>query len=175
MKIIKIAILAFLVSSFLTLGIDLEVKSLMNNKVELKIPKDFEIMSKEMLQLKYARGNAPTLVYTDKTGGINVAMNYTQSKANQANIGEFKDYLVKTFKGGFPDAEWKDTGFKVINGKKVGYIEVITPAIDTKIYNLLFFTDMGGRLLLCTFNCTHKSINDWQPAAKEIMESLKIK
>jgi len=175
MKTIKIAVVAFLVMSFATFVIDLEVKSLMDGKIELKIPKDFKIMSKEMLELKYPRGNPPTLVYTNESGGINVAMNHTKSKATQDNLGEFKEYLVKTFKSGFPSAEWKDTGFEVINGKKVGYIEVITPAIDTKIYNLLFFTDVDGRLMLCTFNCTEKSIGEWAPVAKEIMGSLKVK
>ena len=62
-----------------------------------------------------------------------------------------------------------------MNGRKVGFVELITPAIDTKVYNLIFFTDLNGQLLLCTFNCTEKNIGQWQPAAKEIMASLKLK
>jgi len=62
-----------------------------------------------------------------------------------------------------------------INGRKVGYLEFITPVIDTDIYNLMFFTDLDGQLLLGTFNCTKRSIDEWQSTAKEIMNSLKIK
>jgi hypothetical protein len=53
-----------------------------------------------------------------------------------------------------------------INGKEVGYLEFLTSAMDTEIYNLIFFTDLDGKLLLCTFNCTKKSIDEWSTIAK---------
>jgi hypothetical protein len=154
--------------------VELETKIFLNGKVKLSIPKEFGIMSEEMMKIKYPSERRPTLVYTDESGGINVALNLTQSQANQDNISEYKDYFIKTFKGLYPSATWKDNGVKVINGRKIGYLELVTPAIDTEIYNLMFFTDLDGKLLLCTFNCTKESINDWSPIANEIMNSLII-
>jgi hypothetical protein len=90
-------------------------------------------------------------------------------------IPDYKNNLVKTFKNSYPSAQWKENGLKTVNGKIVGYLELVTPAIDTEIYNLIFFTDLDGKLLLCAFNCTKKSIDEWSPIAKEIMNSLKIK
>ena len=156
-------------------NIDLETKSLLNDKVELKIPKDFDIMSEELLKLKYPSERRPTLVYSNESGGINVALNLTQNQASQELIPAYKDNFVQTFKNLYPSAEWKDSGVKTINGRKVGYLELVTPSIDTEIYNLMFFTDLDGKLLLCTFNCTKKSIDKWTPTTKEIMNSLKIK
>jgi hypothetical protein len=164
----------FLISATFT-KIELGLKSLLNDKVELKIPLDFEIMSDEMIQTKYPSANRPTLVYTNKSGGINVALNLTQHQANQNIISSYKDTFVQSFKNAYPSAVWKDSGVKEINGRKVGYIELVTPAIDTEIYNLVFFTDLEGKLLLCTFNCTKKDTRDWIPIANEIMNSLKIK
>ncbi len=155
--------------------IDLEIKSLLNDKVELKIPKRFDIMSEKMAKMKYPSERRPTIVYTNESGGINVGLNLTKSKASQENISSFKDMMLKTFKNAYPSAEWIDNGVKEINGRKVGYLEMVTPAIDTKIYNLIFFTDVDGQLLLCTFNCTEKNIKEWKPVAKEIMTSIKIK
>lgn len=166
--------LLFLISATF-LGIELQTKSLLNNKVELKVPKDFEIMSDEMMKLKYPSERRPTLVFTNKSGGINVALNLTKNKANQDLMVQYKENFVKTFKSMYPSAEWIESGIKEVNGKKVGFLELITPAIDTKIYNLMFFTDVEGQLLLCTFNCTEKSVKEWEPTAKEIMTSLKIK
>ncbi|MFY7729462.1 MAG: hypothetical protein ACOVRN_08100 [Flavobacterium sp.] len=57
----------------------------------------------------------------------------------------------------------------------MGYIELVTPALDTDIYNLMFFTDLNGKLLICTFNCTKKDMEEWTPVAKEIMNSLEVK
>ena len=155
--------------------IELEVKFLLNDKVELKVPLDFEIMSYEMMQIKYPSTNRPTLVYSSKSGGINVALNLTQHPANQDIISSYKENFVQTFKNAYPSAEWKDNGVTEINGRKVGYLELVTPAIDTEIYNLVFFTDLEGKLLICTFNCTKKDTQDWIPIGKKIMNSLKIK
>jgi len=157
------------------LTIDLEKKSIFNDKVEILLPKEFEIMSEEMMAVKYPNGRRPTLVYTDKTGGINVAFNHTANKITSDQFESYKESLVSMFKNLYPSAEWKGTGIKEINGRKVGYIELITPAVDTKIYNLMFFTDLDGRLLLCTFNCVEKKQADWAESAQQIMNSLTVK
>lgn len=174
-KTFGLTFLVIILSTAFTTTIDLEIKSLLNNKVELKIPKDFDTMSEELMKLKYPSERRPTLVYSNESGGINVALNLTQHQASQQMIPVYKDNFVQTFKKLYPSAEWKDSGVKTINGKKVGYLELVTPAIDTEVYNLVFFTDLDGQLLLCTFNCTKKSIEEWTPTAKEIMNSLKIK
>ena len=178
MKFLKVSSLILLLCGLLAFrmaGIEFDTKALLGNKIELKIPKGFVIMSEEMAHLKYPAERRPTLIYTNESGGINVALNLTSNKATQAQMLAYKDNFVKTFKNLYPSAEWKQTGIKEVNGRKVGFVELITPAIDTKVYNLIFFTDLNGQLLLCTFNCTEKNIGQWQPAAKEIMASLKLK
>ena len=178
MKIIKaitLTILTVFITTAFTSTINLETKSLFKDKVELKIPIGFDIMSEDLMKIKYPSERRPTLVYSNESGGINIALNLTQSQANQEIISAYTDNFVQTFKNLYPSADWKDSGVKMINGKKVGYLELVTPAIDTEIYNLMFFTDLDGKLLLCTFNCTKKSIDEWTPTAKEIMSSLKIK
>ena len=178
MKNIRIILLATFVFGLLSATIvqrELEIKSILNDRVEIKLPKEFQIMSEEMVSLKYPSERRPTLIYTNESGGINVAFNLTENKANQDIIDPYKDNFVKTFKNMYCYGEWKDNGVKIINGKKVGFLELVTPAIDTEIYNLMFFTDLEGKLLLCTFNCTKKDIKEWETTAKEIMSSLKIK
>ena len=174
-KLLSISLICLSLLSATFSGIELQTKSLLNGKIELKMPKDFKVMSEEMMKLKYPSERRPTLVYTNTSGGINVALNLTNNKANQNLMLPYKENFVNTFKKLYPSADWKNSGVKEINGRKVGFLELITPAVDTKIYNLMFFTDLDGQLLLCTFNCTEKSIKEWEPTAKEIMRSLKIK
>jgi hypothetical protein len=173
-KALGIGMLSVVLLSATIFTIELETKTLLNGKINLKIPKSFEIMTEEMLKLKYPSERRPTLVYTNESGEINVALNLTESKAAQNLIPIYKDKFVETFKNSYPSADWKDKDVKLINGKKVGYLELITPAIDTEIYNLMFFTDVDGKLLICSFNCTKKNISEWTAIAKEIMNSLKV-
>lgn len=170
-----IAFISVVLTSSTTLTIELEKRKILGDRVEILIPKNFEIMSEEMMKAKYPSERRPTLVYTDGTGGINVAFNHTVNKATQQQIDAFKENFVTAFKNMYPSAEWKGSGIKEINGRKVGYLELLTPAIDTKIYNLMFFTDLEGRLLLCTFNCVEKKQTDWIEPAKQIMNSLLVK
>ena len=178
MKNFKLLFIGILIIPLLSMTfgkIELEIKSLLNNKVELKIPSEFDIMPEELMKLKYPSDRRPTLVYSNESGGINVALNLTENKANQDLIEPYVVNFVNTFKNMYPSAEWKGSGTKNINGQKIGFLKLITPAIDTKIYNVMFFTDLNGKLLLCTFNCTEKSIKEWETTADEILNSLKIK
>lgn len=156
-------------------SINLKTKSLLNDNVEIMIPEGFKIMSEEMLKLKYPSANRPTIVYTNDSGSINVALNLTISSASQDLIPQFKEALQNTFRQVYPSAKWKGNGINTINDKKVGYLELITPAIDTEVYNLIFFTDVNSKLLLCTFNCTVQYLKEWQSIGDEIMNSLKVK
>jgi hypothetical protein len=154
----------------------LETKTILNNRIEIKLPKEFQVMSEDMAKLKYPAERRPTLIYTNESGRINVAFNLTNNKASQELIESYRENIVKGFKNIYPSADWKGSGVKMIKGKKYGFMELITPTIDTQIYNLIFFTDLDGKLLLCTFNCTKEDIKDnWEITAKEIMNSTKIK
>ena len=174
-KLLFLSILVLPLLSSTLITIDLEVKSLLDGQLELKVPKAFEIMSEEIMKVKYPSNQRPTLVFTNESGGINVALNLTTNPASQELMEPYVENFVKTFKTTYPTAEWKDSGIKEINGKKVGYLKLITPAVDTKIYNLIFFTDLNDKLLLCTFNCTEESIEEWKDTGDEIMNSLKLK
>lgn len=148
--------------------------SVIKNKVSILIPKNFSYMSEEMIKAKYPMETRPTLVYSDKNGTVNVAVNSTPHKARSGDIKQYKDIFEQTFKNTYPSAKWISSGVKDIKGKKTGYLELVTPAIDTEIYNLIFFTDLDGKLLMCTFNCMIKDMKKWKGAAHKIMESLTV-
>jgi hypothetical protein len=170
---ITICLLALFFFSAAIAGIELEERSVIDKKVALKIPKEFEVMQEEMLKVKYSAERRPTLVYTNASGGINVALNLTANKASQELMPAYQENFRQTFTKLYPSAKGMKSGLEEVNGRKVGFIELVTPATDTEIYNLIFFTDVDGQLLLCTFNCTIKDQVIWQPIAKEIMASLK--
>lgn len=175
LPLFSLCIITLSLATAFIISIDLEKKSLLKDKVQLLIPSDFEIMSKKMMKLKYPNENRPTLIYTNETGGINVALNLTTNPANQEVIPAIQKSFEKTFKNLYPSAEWLNMGEKEINGRQVGFLELVSPAIDTEIYNLIFYTDLDGSLLLCTFNCTKKDMDEWKPIAHDIMNSFRLK
>ncbi len=155
--------------------IELETITILDGKAEIRIPKGFTLMTEEMKKLKYPGQNPPAVVYTNEEGNVNVAFNLTESTAAQAVLPEYLKVFVAKFKEVHPEAEWKGNGIRSINGQNLGYLELVTAAIDSKIYNLLFFTDVDGKLLICTFNAVTRLLDTWKEPAQEIFKSLKIK
>lgn len=153
----------------------LETKKIYADKVNILIPKGFTLMSDAIKRSKYPSANRPDVVYADSDGNVNVAFNHTQNKATQAQMDAYKESLSGSLKKAYPSAKFKGSGVNTINGRKVGYCELVTPARDQEIYNLMFFTDLDGRLLMCTFNCTVSKQGEWQASAKQIMNSLTVK
>jgi len=51
----------------------------------------------------------------------------------------------------------------------------MTVKYDDKIYNLVFFAILDGRMLICSFNCLKEQMDDWQPVAKAMMLAAEIK
>jgi hypothetical protein len=151
--------------------IKLEPLSLLSDKVSLLIPDSFRVMTKEEADQKYAVERRPTIIYTDESGTVNIALSYTKDKASEKEIKIQLETFKQTFKSVFPTAEWYDTGVTDINGKNAGYMELLTPGVDTETYNLMWFTELDGVLLISAFNCTKDQMEDWKPVAKTIMKS----
>ena len=153
---------------------DLEKRRIYTNRVEILVPKGFTNMPAAMVNRKYPSANRPNVIFTDADGTVNVAFNHTTNRVTQAQMEAVKESMVASFKRSFPSAKWRGSGVRVINGRKVGYCELVTPAADQNVYNLLFFTDLDGRLLMCTFNCIEKKLGEWQEPARQIMRSLVV-
>lgn len=144
--------------------------SLYNNKLRLSVPDYFTEMSSEMKYAKYPRGNSPDVVYTDEDGAVNVALNYTATAISHNDIAAMQNRLLQQLQAANPID--LTTRTETINGSEFAVFEFMSQAIDTRVYNLMFLTELDGRMLLGTFNCTEALKGEWQPRAKEILASV---
>ena len=156
-------------------GILLVKTAIYNDKAKVFIPDSFSVMTEEMLKFKYPTDNRPTLVYTNESGSVNIVFNHTQNRIKKADYPEFIESFKSALAKQYPTAQFLRTGIETINGNTVGIIEVVTPAIDTDIYNLMWFTELDGRIFLVSFNCTIGQKDDWIEAANFILESFALK
>ena len=154
---------------------ELETKSLFDGQVKILIPKNFKLMTKEWMKIKYAENSLRKYVFTDTTGGVNVAVVHSDMKASQNDIQTHMANFKNNFKIQYPNGEWIAGGIISINGRIAGFQEVITPTItDTNMHSLMFFTDMDGKLLLISFSCPQDEFLNWKTSAYQIRDSLVI-
>lgn len=147
---------------------------ILNDKAEILLPSDFNIMSADMLSAKYPSGNRPTLVYSNDDGTVNLAVNHTVNQMTVDQLEEAKGVFVGQFTQMYPAAQWYQKDMAKINGRDFVVLELVTPAIDTQIYNLMFITSLEDRMLMFSFNCTQDLMWKWQSQGQQIMQSVKI-
>ena len=154
--------------------VELYSVTLLNEALKVQIPKEFKLMDSEMLNLKYpVTAKRPTIVYTDSIGEINIAFNYTKDNIKAADVPKVQESILNQFKNA-PAITLINSDYRDINGKDFFIIKFYSPAVDAQIYNLMFGTELNGRLLMGTFNCTVSHLQEWQPIADKIVNSLEV-
>ena len=134
----------------------------------------FKEMDPEMAAIKYPSDQRPNPIFSNDTGSITLGFNYTWSQVEAEEIGTFKDILLQNLQRMQSAITLLEDGVKDVNGQQIGYFEFISPALDSDLYNLMFFMELDGRALLCALNCLENDLEHWQPIAKGIMESIRI-
>ena len=149
--------------------------SLLDNKVEIRVPNELSKMTDAMWTLKYHTMPRPELVLTDENGEINLLVDLTQQPATDNQLAEYKNFRISNLKKTRTDIKVLSDGVKIVNGKKIGYLKFLSQASDQKIFNYYFFTVVNGKILFFTFNCIEKLQNIWEKTADQMLNSLKIK
>lgn len=159
-----------------TIGdIVLKPQAVIDGKLSLLVPEEFSEMDEETLQLKYPSERRPTLVYTNESGAINLAVNHTKDRMPQSEIDAFHKQMDAMFRNLYPSATWFNSGVIDINGRNWLTLNLRTPAIDTEIRNIMVGTSLDGRLLLVSFNVTKELEDQWLEPAEAIIQSLGVR
>lgn len=160
-------IIVMLLVSTLAQANELIERTALNGKVTLITPKSFAPMAKHLLEMKYPNSRRPTEVLSDSTGGVSLAFNHTRNPMSLNQIKHAHASMSKAFHNMHPSAKWiRD---KVINMKGQAFMvfELITPAMDTQIHNIMYGTSVDNRLLLIAFNTTIEQSKQWLPIGKK--------
>ena len=153
--------------------VELVKKHLLSERVEILIPKGFEAMTVQQMDFLYAKAQSrPSVIFTNNNL-VSLAFNYSDNDADQDMVDVYAASFAKTYHKQFKEAKWFGDGVKNINNHKVGYLEFMKPELGHEVYTLVFFTDVQGKLMICTFNCADRQKPEWEPIAKQIMLSVK--
>jgi hypothetical protein len=165
-------LLCFSVTSFSEELVKIEA---LNGSVSIFAPKEFGPMPKDILEMKYPSSRRPTEVLSDKTGGVTLAFNHTNTPMQASKVREAQAAMSTMFHRMYPSAKWIRDEVIEQNGTVFMVMELITPAMDTQIHNIMYGTSVDNRFLLVAFNTTVELSDKWLPIGKKIMNSLSLK
>jgi hypothetical protein len=155
--------------------IPLTERSILDGKASIAVPAAFSLMSDEMRKLKYPNENRPAVVYTDERGAVNVAVNLTALSVSPDQLEATHETVVTNFRNLYPSAAWYESRLFEREGQRFFVIDLMTPAIDTEIRNMMLGTSCGGRLLVVSFNVMRELAPAWTETGQKILSSLKIR
>jgi len=148
----------------------------LDGKLEILVPSSFHKMTTEEFLYKYPKRNQKvSVILTDSTLEANLLINHmVEYDMSDDSVYKFKDIQLKKIKNKFPTAIFLEDNTRVMHGKNVAFLKVITPADDTPVFNYFFITNLQGKVLLLAFNCIETKRNVWETIGDQIFSSLKL-
>ncbi|MDH3229349.1 MAG: hypothetical protein OEN55_06125 [Alphaproteobacteria bacterium] len=136
------------------------MQPLLDGKVMIAVPRDFELMSDDMARLKYPSERRPPIVFTDSEGTVNITVKPTAQRVTEADIDIARIFLTENFRRLYPSGNVGSTLFD-LGDRTAFFISMTTPAIDTEIRSLITGAAVDGRLVLFGFNVTRELESTW--------------
>lgn len=151
-----------------------EEKCFFDEKIKLIMPKDFKHMSEKNRKIKYASENRPEIIMSNEEGTTAITLNIIDSPLNDDGILELIEGMKAIVQRSNPSNIFYDCMVEVVNGKNIGYFDYKSSALDSYIYNIMFFLELGGKTLMGTFSCKYSDYINWREIAFSIIRSIEI-
>jgi hypothetical protein len=107
--------------------------------------------------------------------GVSFTITYIDKGALKQSFASFKRGLEKNFKDMELYLEWIEEGEVGEGSSKVSYGTYMTPTGKGQIYNLIFYREHKGTLIIGNYNCFEKDLKTWELLIKASIMLMKIK
>ncbi|WP_019535825.1 hypothetical protein [Paenibacillus ginsengihumi] len=154
---------------------DFQVHSFYENKLTVYLPVDFEEMPKEARAIKYPHEQRPEIIRSDAAGSINFTFKRIDHELEDEWVEELTAGMRTMIAKSNPSHVFYETGIKQArDGKPVGFFEFKSMVLDGSLFNMMFFLEMGGEVLMGTFCCPYTDYPDWRDIAYQVIENIAV-
>ncbi|WP_315069734.1 hypothetical protein [uncultured Clostridium sp.] len=139
--------------------------SFLDGKIELPIPLAF---------FEEKINNASNITLINDLYGISFNCAYVMEGAVKQTFKQFKEGMEKGFKEMNLYLEWLEEGEIGEKSSKVFYGTYKTPTSKGDMYNLIFYREHNGTLIIGNYNCFYKDIEIWEYLIKASIMLMKV-
>lgn len=149
--------------------------SLDDGKITFEAPDGFESIPQEVIDIKYPSSRAPKYVIGNSSAATTIAYDLKPHDIPQDKIDEARETFSKMFPRMIPGLQWKENKTIELSGRKWGYLEMTSTAVDTDIYNIMLFTGYNAQMLIFNFNSTKEEFRRYEKALRESLKTITLK
>lgn len=146
---------------------------LFQEKVSLWLPESFVDMPMKIARVKYPSEQRPQIIKTDLLGSTNFAFNLFDKPIKPTQMKSAADGMRDIIKKVNPANVFYEDGVEPLGDTQLAWFEFKGHGIDTQIYNIVYITSIGGKLLHGIFNCAIADRDEWRGPAFQVIRSIK--
>ena len=145
-----------------------ERKEMFQGKLGVMLPESFVTLP---ARIKYSSQQRPQVIRTSRDTTVNFGMSLTDIGIEEEHIKELRDQSREALKRLNPAFVFYESGVDKRH-VTVGWFEFKSYGLDTDVYNLMFVSRIGGKMLHGIFNCDYEDVLEWREAARQMMYSI---
>ncbi len=148
-------------------------REIYKNQMWMWIPDKFSLLSREFVKIKYPSESRPEIIYANSDTTVNIAFSHKQEKLAAGQEAEVLDDLGYVLRHLYPTCKIYDQDSVRAGENEVAWMDFVTPAMDSEIYNMMFVTPLKGRLLIGTCNCLDSDREDWKDLFVQMIATMR--
>lgn len=154
-------------------GVDMAVKRVLDNKLQLQVPQSFSLMSEEK-RAKFPKDRRPTLAFTDDAGQVSILITLAEGKVFDSQIEESHKNMIGNLRTAFPQAQWQRNDRTAVGDHPAFILSLRAPATPSgpEARYVILGASLSGRLLTITMKCPPAEENDWLPVWDTVIKSV---
>lgn len=153
----------------------LEEKKLYEGKLKIILPKDFDLMSDDLLNSKYPSNEELDCVYTSEDTTVNFNFSLEEGEILNEEVEEIRDIILNEFRRMYPHSKMEDIKIIEKEDKKIGTFSFIANVIDGELFNKMYFIPLKMGLLILTFSCDIFQKKEWSNILDDIILTIEEK
>lgn len=153
----------------------LEEKTLYEDKIKIILPKDFDLMSDDLLNSKYPSNEELDYVYTSEDTTVNFNFSLEEGEILNEEVEEIRDIILNEFRRMYPHSKMEDIKIIEKEDKKIGTFSFIANVIDGELFNKMYFIPLKIGLLILTFSCDIFQKKEWENILDDIILTIEEK
>lgn len=155
--------------------------------VKVSLPADFVPMTNDDIARRYFTFRKPVAMYTSPDRSADFGFNVSNSQWRDTDLSIAKDFYLSTLQTMYTKVDFAQKGtLQTVNKRQYAVFEFVSEVVDeeeqsltkgavTRQYSYLEYTLRKGKVLIFNFTCPARARDKWQPTARAIMQSVRVK
>ena len=140
--------------------------------ISIMLPINFSDMPLTMAKVKYPSEQRPDIIKMNVESDINFTFKLLEFPQTEQSLEQIIQYFYQVIQKTQPANVFYEKNFLPIMGKKLGWFDFKSHAIDCKLYNLMYLLPIGRKFLHGIFNCPLSEVDLWKPVVLQVIHSI---